>query len=759
MSAASATAGPQRVPRPLASDPTLPVATARGLAFLGLAGFGTLHWMVLLEPAAPNRALYALGAAAVAVFGLLAVARIREYRVRQAAAAGVALAALALALLGGGVADELLRPDQWGALASGINRGVAALPGVRVPYRGLDEWIRIVIPVGGTVLVTAAAILAFWPRRNRIGFPVPALTLLVALYAVPAVSLDFENEFLRGAALALLVLAFLRLEKLQVGDAGNAGLVAAAVAILALMLAPALDRDAPWWDYESWALGAASARSTSFSWDHDYGPLDWPRDGRELLRVRAQKRPAYWKAANLTAFDGRRWIQDNQPREADPGVPDNAEAIADGTQEIKVTIRNLSSRVFVTAGYTDFLESPTIRETPHGDGTWIAGRTLRRGDAYTALVYTPSTNESQRREAGNEIDREDLLQFRALILPAGGTRFQSGSPLMQVLFPAFGIEPRLFRGIAGRDGIPLNQRQIIKALEQGPYRRTWELAQQLRDESGTQEDLVQAVLTHLRRGYAYTETPRPAAYNLEGFLFDSKAGYCQQFSGTMALLLRMAGVPARVVTGFTSGSLDTKTKEYVVRDLDAHSWVEVWYRGIGWVTFDPTPAAAPARSQPNEEGATSGPGGSGGPPSLGGDLASDPGRRALAPEAGTSWVPIILIVLAGLAVLAAAVWLFLRRRARAGTPEAAVAVAELERALRRTRHDAGPGTTLRSLEERFARSPAAAGYVRAVRDLRYGGRPASPTPAQRRGLRVELARGMGLTGRLRAWWALPPRAH
>jgi hypothetical protein len=68
------------------------------------------------------------------------------------------------------------------------------------------------------------------------------------------------------------------------------------------------------------------------------------------------------------------------------------------------------------------------------------------------------------------------------------------------------------------------------------------------------------------------------------------------------------------------------------------------------------------------------------------------------------------------------------------------------------------GTTLQALEKLFARSPAAAGYVRAVRDLRYGGRPVAPTRAQRRGLRGELARGAGLAGRLRAWWALPPRA-
>jgi hypothetical protein len=97
-------------------------------------------------------------------------------------------------------------------------------------------------------------------------------------------------------------------------------------------------------------------------------------------------------------------------------------------------------------------------------------------------------------------------------------------------------------------------------------------------------------------------------------------------------------------------------------------------------------------------------------------------------------------------------------RRRTGTPPATFALDELERALRRTRRHPGAGTTLRALEDRFARSPAAAGYVRAVRDLRYGGRPAAPTTAQRRGLRAELARGGGLVQRLRAWWALPPRA-
>jgi transglutaminase-like putative cysteine protease len=746
-------------PRSLPADPTLPVPTARGLAFLALAAFGSLHWMVLLDPATPKRAMYALGAGLVAMLGMLAVSRLLpdRPRLRQAGAAVVLLVVLALALLGGGVPDELLRPDRWGELSAGIGRGIESLPGVRVPYRGVDGWTRTVIPLGGTILVGVAGAAAFWPRRRGIGFPAVALGLLVALYAIPAVALDFENEFLRGAALALLVLAFLRLEKLRVGDAGNAGMVAAGVAVLALMLAPALDADQPWWDYESWALGAASARSTSFSWDHDYGPLDWPRDGRELLRVRAQKRPAYWKAENLEGFDGIRWREIDADVD-DPGRPENEEALLQGTQEIRVTIRNLSSTQFITAGFADEVDSPTIRETPRGDGTWVAGRPLRRGDAYTAVVYTPQTNETQRGDAGNEVARSDLAHYRRLLLPASGDIGQTGVPLWAFDFPTFGDGFAVLqaRNRSNTESIPPGEAR--RMLRNGPYRRTWQLSQELATGAETEEDFVQAVLAYLRRGFNYSETPPRSASNLDGFLFDAKTGYCQQFSGAMALLLRMGGVPARVVTGFTSGSLDAKTREFVVRDLDAHSWVEVWYRGIGWVTFDPTPATAPPRSQPNEGGASNAPAGLAGPPSLGGDRPSDPGRRSGVVEEGTSWVTYALYGVLAVLVAVAAALLWRARRRRAGTPPAAFALDELERALRRTGRHPGAGTTLRALEERFSRSPSAAGYVRAVRELRYGGRPGAPTTAQRRGLRAELARGGGLAQRLRAWWALPPRA-
>ena len=113
-----------------------------------------------------------------------------------------------------------------------------------------------------------------------------------------------------------------------------------------------------------------------------------------------------------------------------------------------------------------------------------------------------------------------------------------------------------------------------------------------------------SVQSHLRTEYIYDERPPRRDYPLAAFLFRDKVGYCQQFSGAMALMLRMLGIPARVAAGFTPGSYNADTKEYRVRDLDAHSWVEVWFTGVGWVPFDPTPSIAPADSQSSADAAS-----------------------------------------------------------------------------------------------------------------------------------------------------------
>ena len=261
-------------------------------------------------------------------------------------------------LLTGRVADELLLPGGWSELAGGISRGISDLPGVRVPYRGLDEWVRTVIPLGGSALVLLAALLAFWPRRAGLGFPGPALLALIVLFVVPVVALNFDPEFLRGAVFTLLMVAFLRLEKLRRPDAVAAGGLAMLATLVALIAAPIINMDQPWFDYETWALETSSSKSTSFTWDHSYGPLNWPRDGRELLRVRA--RPAYWKAENLDAFDGETWQRSVPMSYAVPEFPDDPDLVRRWSQTLRVSIRNLRTDQFITAGYAFDVDIPRL---------------------------------------------------------------------------------------------------------------------------------------------------------------------------------------------------------------------------------------------------------------------------------------------------------------------------------------------------------------------------------------------------------------
>ena len=135
------------------------------------------------------------------------------------------------------------------------------------------------------------------------------------------------------------------------------------------------------------------------------------------------------------------------------------------------------------------------------------------------------------------------------------------------------------------------------AIRRSPYERMYDLTQTLTADQPTAYAAVKNVERYLQDTFTYSERVPTRPIPLMGFLYEDKRGYCQQFSGAMALMLRMAGIPARVAAGFSPGSYNKDTGEYRVRDLDAHSWVEVWFTGIGWVPFDPTPARSPAQSQ------------------------------------------------------------------------------------------------------------------------------------------------------------------
>jgi hypothetical protein len=91
--------------------------------------------------------------------------------------------------------------------------------------------------------------------------------------------------------------------------------------------------------------------------------------------------------------------------------------------------------------------------------------------------------------------------------------------------------------------------------------------------------------------FRYTNHPPVISPVLVNFVNKTHAGYCQYFAGAMALMLRYLGIPARVAVGFAGGAYDVSTRLWNVTDREAHAWVEVWFKGYGWLPFDPTPAA------------------------------------------------------------------------------------------------------------------------------------------------------------------------
>jgi transglutaminase-like putative cysteine protease len=112
---------------------------------------------------------------------------------------------------------------------------------------------------------------------------------------------------------------------------------------------------------------------------------------------------------------------------------------------------------------------------------------------------------------------------------------------------------------------------------------------------------VNAVLRQFReQPYSYTlEPPLLGRHSVDEFLYGTRAGFCEHYSGAFVFLMRAAGIPARVVTGYQGGEINPIDGYLTVRQSDAHAWAEVWMQGRGWVRVDPTAAVAPERVRRN----------------------------------------------------------------------------------------------------------------------------------------------------------------
>jgi transglutaminase-like putative cysteine protease len=747
---------------------------ARLIAFVALLVFGALQWLRLMDPSPVGRTIGFLAVCVLAALALRWVDRLRT-RQRRAATVAITVVLVAVAMLIAGIPLALIEPRGWGDLVPGLRQGLETLPSMRIPYRGAEVWARDTLLLLGYLLVVLATVLACRPRGDaRFGHPIAAAVAVGVLVGVPAVSLETGSAVLLGLVFSALLICFLRIDRIRRDAFAWAAAVVGGVLVVALVLAPRVDADRPIIDYEAIARSVSKTDGASFNWSHGYGPLNWPRTGRELLRIKSD-RAAYWKATNLVEFDGLRWTTGGGRWMQRADAAEIPNELDKWRQQILVTVRGLRTTQVIGAGSTlSITDSPRpVRETGPGRFETI-GDPLTSGQAYKAEVYVPAPSRRALADAPTAYPYS-MQAYLTMALPSevGGPASVDGT----ASFPGSRYAPRIRfapwgTGLRPRLDLPPFREDIedgATALERSRYARTWALAERLKAESSTPAAYVRRVQEYLSDGFGYSETPTQSAVPLETFLFDEKAGYCQQFSGAMALLLRMAGIPARIAAGFSPGTRDDKRGEMVVRDIDAHSWVEAYFPTIGWVTFDPTPAESPARGRDAEEEAAAAssadsadaptPAVSEGRPFPGGAGAS--GVSLMADDGGSGGgSPWPLIALGVLVVLGGAVLLrrrhtLRRRREAAADDPTALAIEELHRALRRSGRRVSPQTTLHGLATRFA-GTGAEGYLRQLAAHRYGATGLLPDRAQRAGLRRALAAEGGPIARIRSLWALPP---
>ena len=272
------------------------------------------------------------------------------------------------------------------------------------------------------------------------------------------------------------------------------------------------------------------------------------------MRVRIEGSPGLfkgvlWRGVGLTSFDGKRWFNDNTDQlPVSPTSPDRfLLPSSEGWQSRgHLTLRY---RVLLAPLSTDVL---FVFAVPHQ----VTGRFRLLSIDQTQSLHNPQRDNAP---LGYDVVTE------------------AGVPTPEELRRTSSDYPQ---------GIRL---AYLRTPELNPA--VSELAQQVTGSATGNYDRALAIQNYLRRNFGYTLDPTGIDPRdpVGSFLLKSRQGYCEYFAAAMALMLRTVNIPSRLVNGFQAGSYNRVGKDFVVRARDAHTWVEVYFPGYGWIPFDPTP--------------------------------------------------------------------------------------------------------------------------------------------------------------------------
>jgi transglutaminase-like putative cysteine protease len=277
-----------------------------------------------------------------------------------------------------------------------------------------------------------------------------------------------------------------------------------------------------------------------------------------------------WRGITLSNFDGRHWWSSPEAPTVHPlnNAPLDLTRINNfsfyAAQHSTPQLPSLSYRVVMEpVGLNIFFLAPVPLKI-NGDYRWLEIKS--DGSVYNAHPADGSSTAAEG-ESGQTIGaysaEADARDPEPYVLDSTSTNYPPHIATIYLQLPH--LDPRV-AALAGQ----------VTASATSNYKR------------------AKAIEQYLRTNFGYTlelpgmREPDPLAR----FLFERKKGHCEYFASSMTMMLRTLGIPARVVNGFRGGEYNDLTSSYIVREKDAHSWVEAYFPEYGWVTFDPTPAGS-----------------------------------------------------------------------------------------------------------------------------------------------------------------------
>jgi len=426
-------------------------------------------------------------------------------------------------------------------------------------------------------IVALAALLAFVLRR-----PLAAVVVLAVPFAF-GVTVDHQARaalltfaFIAFACCLLLYERALRRRGWESGDTATGLVGGAAAALLALWVVGALSVSGslPLWDWRAWDMSLGGGERLVFDSMEGYAGLLDPENEERVMLVTSPV-PAYWRANALDRFDGTGWFT-GEVKAVRLGAIPRGDAFVYNVPPVDVVprgalvrqsfeVQGIETDYFFTGGAVTTLDYARDVPVRVSDGLALGidrplGPDLEYGMTAVAPALQPADLIGRGRAYPPEVARRVALPFPS---PA-----QSAATATEADWRA--------------------------AMQDAPEHREWRglyrLNREIVGEATDPYEVALRIERYLRLNYRYSlSTPSPKDRSpYADFLFNSRMGFCQHFAGSMAVLLRFNGVPARVAVGFATG-VKVGSDEYVVKRNDAHAWVEAYFPSVGWVTFEPTP--------------------------------------------------------------------------------------------------------------------------------------------------------------------------